>query len=366
MPGTTTASSSATATATGPTSSGFVNPSMVYSMSTPGGPSVTPNTPKTFSSIVSSSPLYPGYYSSPPEPPLHDTPTRPATSIGLQNSPLRMSQNHGNLTRSSSIRTGRQSTLESPFRASSVSLSSTAFESMSRNNSSADTSMTTDSSFSFKPSQGLLRTFSDIRPSSSFRRPIAERRIGARFKLARPRVGSHPDAGPLSAPIQDSYPGLSLKRRVSFNISRGRAVVEAEDDDDDGRNDSHDDSDDEDRESQGKFPRTDSSRGLNVDNYVMKRSKTVRERPQEKSESSRRMSLESLFPELSPGLVNSPKTPQVAKDAKEMSDDERLTINSHRFSALSLDRGDDDPDDARQALRRVLSRNRADLVGATF
>lgn len=239
---------------------------------------------------------------------------------------------------------------------------------MSRTNSSADTSMTTDSSFSFKPSQGLLRTFSDIRPSSSFRRPIAERRIGARFKLSRPRVGSHPDAGPLSAPIQDSYPGLSLKRRVSFNISRGRAVVEAEDDDDDDDvpNDSHDDSDNDDRQSQGKVPRTDSSRGLNVDNYVMKRSKTVRERPQEKSEPTRRMSLESLFPELSPGMVNSPKTPQVAKDTKDMSDDERLTINSHRFSALSLDRGDDDPDDARQALRRVLSRNRADLVGATF
>ncbi|KAA8897040.1 hypothetical protein TRICI_006802 [Trichomonascus ciferrii] len=183
---------------------------------------------------------------------------------------------------------------------------------------------------------------------------------------------SYSDIGPLSAPapIRSSSSSSSLKRRVSLNISDGGRAAVVED---------FGPEVDIPRSKSTKCFRTSVPMTRNYTDPVRKHANTIYDRSIDYwNDSARRMSLESLFPELSPQLQQqthrNEHSPSSCSETNSTatSDSEETAISASDFNILSLkdnDQDDDDDDDddndpkkdettdARFALKRVLERN---------
>ena len=310
-----------------------VDPSLIFQAQTPTSPSKSSTL--SFSTIIHSSPLYPGYYSSPVHNNNNDepsssliTPTEPLITPTKDDFPSRPSTSLGIQTKSS-------------FYAHRVS---------SMHN------LSTHSSFN--------SAIEESKANATNRRQIFERRNTPVY-MQRQHSAVYSDSGHSHSNIILARHS-SLKRRISLNINAGRAIIENH------HNDNDDDHEEDDNNSPQKFSRLEyepMSRSTTVStdrSYPMVRNHTFTSTTDFSanyiSRESRlfdykRMSLESLFPELSPT-----NTGIRANDSDSISPAEIgiLSINDYDESdeenKINVD-DNDEYNDAREALRKVILRN---------
>lgn len=262
-----------------------VDPSMIFNTSI-----FTPATPKSFGSIISSSP-YPGSF----DYTQNQTPNpRSYSQPHIQGQPQQLPHQQLPLQ---PIQNPNQKTLQ-----------------QQRQQQPQQQQIPVQTLRTPAPTPKRTQSISSL-SNASARKSICERRHNPSLGLSRShsmrRLSTAPSIsetsnGPLSAPISSSSSSVdmrrsySLKRRVSLNIADGRAVIDVDDENDE--NDLED----------LYAPQMERMNTEPTNNLA---SNTRRHTIYDKSidyinDNARRMSLESLFPELTPPPSSAPSQPQ--------------------------------------------------------